>query len=70
VPLAEKDTELPDAKRHELAQSYANRAVNKLREAVEKGFRDASTIENDAQFAPLRQRQDFQDILSGLKQKQ
>jgi serine/threonine-protein kinase len=67
VPLAEKDAGLPEAKRQELARSYADRALDALRRAVKSGYKDAARMKKDPALDPLRQRPDFQQLLQDLK---
>jgi serine/threonine-protein kinase len=69
VPLAEKDAKLPDAKRKEFAKSYADRAMEMLRQAVAKGYKDLANIKKDADLEPLRSRDDFKTLLSEMEQK-
>jgi tetratricopeptide (TPR) repeat protein len=69
VPLAEQDARLPEDKRKELGQAYGQRAVEQLARAVQMGFRDVQALEKAPEFAPLRPRTDFQQLLVGLKPK-
>jgi serine/threonine-protein kinase len=69
VPLAEQDNRLPVAKRKEAAQDYANRAMAGLRQAVDKGFKDAANMKKDKDLDPLRARADFQQLLADLDKK-
>jgi tetratricopeptide (TPR) repeat protein/tRNA A-37 threonylcarbamoyl transferase component Bud32 len=64
--LAEQDAELPDGRRAELSQSYAERAVTSLRLAVKHGYRDAAKLKG-LSFASLQSRPDFQELLAGLE---
>jgi hypothetical protein len=41
-------------------ERYAARAVEVLREAIEKGFKDAAHVKEDTDLDPLRARGDFQ----------
>jgi hypothetical protein len=66
VPLAGKDTKLPDAKRRERARRYGDRAVELLREAVAKGYTDVKTTREDKDLDALRQRDDFQKLLAEM----
>jgi hypothetical protein len=34
---------------------------------VKKGYRDAKSLENDAELAPLRSRKEFQELLNSLR---
>jgi serine/threonine-protein kinase len=67
VPLAEKDAKLPDGKRKELAQSYADQALAALRQAVARGYQDADHMKKNKDLDPLRGRDDFQKLLAGLE---
>jgi hypothetical protein len=69
VPLAEADTQLPEAKRRELAEKHATRAVELLREAIAKGYEDASDLKQNQDLDPLRQRDDFKKLLAELEAK-
>src|SRR5262249_47074021 len=42
VPAAEQDAKLPEARRHELARDYADRALALLRQAVTLDYEDAA----------------------------
>ena len=55
--MAEQDTQLPDAQRTEVAQSYAERAMNSLRLAVKHGYTDAA-------------RRDFKELVADLEKTQ
>jgi serine/threonine-protein kinase len=67
VPLAEKDAKLPEAQRQELARSYADRALDTLRRAVQSGYKDVARIKKDPDLDPLRRRPDFQQLLQDLE---
>ena len=67
VPLADQDRQLPDAERQEVSRSYADRAVATLRQAVQHGFKDVALLKTDEAWQPLRQRPDFQKLLTGLE---
>jgi tetratricopeptide (TPR) repeat protein len=64
--LAMKDSQLPEAKRQALAQTYADRAMHLLRQAVQHGFKDADHIDNDGDLDPIRNRADFEKLLDSL----
>jgi tetratricopeptide (TPR) repeat protein len=68
---AGKDGRLPAADREKLAGDYAARAVALLRRAREAGyFQNAANVEplvSDADYAPLRPRQDFRELLAALR---
>jgi hypothetical protein len=67
VPVAKKDARLPEARRQELARSYGDRAVEMLRQAVAKGYKDAARLGKDPALEPLRSRPDFQKLLKDLE---
>jgi tetratricopeptide (TPR) repeat protein/tRNA A-37 threonylcarbamoyl transferase component Bud32 len=67
VPLAERDGRLSAARRQELGEGYAGRAVALLRQAVANGYRDAAGLRGNEGFRPLRRRADFQALLHGLE---
>jgi serine/threonine-protein kinase len=67
IPLAEKDAKLPEARRKELAQSYGDRAVQALRQALAKGYKDAAHIQKDTDLDSLRGRDDFRKLLAELE---
>jgi serine/threonine-protein kinase len=69
VPLAERDTRLSDAQRKERAQTYANRAMTTLRQAVQNGYQDTAHMKKDKGLDPLRSRPDFQKLLQQLAEK-
>jgi tetratricopeptide (TPR) repeat protein len=60
VPLAETD-------RKELAEEYAARAMELLRQAVAHGFADAARLKDDPKFEPLQAREDFKKLTSELE---
>jgi serine/threonine-protein kinase len=67
IPLPEKDGKLPEARRKELAQSYGDRALEALRQAVAKGYKDAAQMKKDPDLDPLRGRDDFQKLLAEVE---
>jgi tetratricopeptide (TPR) repeat protein len=69
VTLVEKDTQLAEARRKELAQSYADRGMALLRQAVARGFKDTAHVKNDVDLEPLRTREEFQKLLADLEGK-
>src|SRR5262249_39617871 len=66
VPLAERDTQFSETQRKEQAQTYADRAMATLRQAVQNGFKDVAHMKKDSDLDPLRQRADFQKLLAEL----
>jgi tetratricopeptide (TPR) repeat protein len=69
LPLAEKDEQLPEARRRQLAGEYGDRAMSLLRQAVEKGYRDVAQMKKDSDLDPLRARDDFRSFLASLEAK-
>jgi hypothetical protein len=67
VPLVEKDAKLPEAQRKELAKTYADRALEALRQAVANGYKDTANMKKDTALDPLRGRDDFQKLLAELE---
>ncbi len=65
VPLAAADARLPDARRNELAKTYAGRAVELLREAKKRGHLDVEALKSDHGFDGIRSRADFRELLAG-----
>jgi serine/threonine protein kinase len=66
VQLAEKDTKLSETGRRDLAKSYGTLALETLRQAIQKGYKDVSHMKKDPDLAPIRGREDFQKLLTEL----
>jgi hypothetical protein len=67
--LAEKDETLSSEKRQELARGYADRAVPRLREAIQRGYEDLKYLNTNEHLDILRQRDDFKKLLKELDEK-
>jgi serine/threonine protein kinase/tetratricopeptide (TPR) repeat protein len=67
VSLAAGDAALTEAKRKQVAQTYADRALALLREAVGHGWKDAAHMKKDTDLDPLRTRDDFQKLIRDLE---
>jgi serine/threonine-protein kinase len=67
VPLAEQDPEVPEPERQAAVQSYTQAALQLLRAAVQKGYRDAQQLKTANDLAPLRANADFQAILKEVE---
>jgi tetratricopeptide (TPR) repeat protein len=67
VPSAEKDDKLDETERKMLVQRYGERALKLLRQAVQKGFKDVQQLKTDPDLAPLRAREDFQQLVAELE---
>jgi tetratricopeptide (TPR) repeat protein len=68
VPLAEKDGKLSKPKRRELAKTYADQALETLRQAVARGYKNAAHLRQDPDLASLRSRPEFQQLVRDLEQ--
>jgi serine/threonine protein kinase/tetratricopeptide (TPR) repeat protein len=69
VTLVVKDAGLDEAKRKQLAQTYTDRALALLRQAIERGFQDAERMQKEPRLEPLRQRPEFGKLLAELEAK-
>jgi serine/threonine protein kinase len=69
IPLATQDERLDEAKRQELAATYADSAMAALRQAIDKGAKEVAKMPSDPSFDPLRLRADFQTLLAELEGK-
>jgi hypothetical protein len=58
VPLAGSDEE---------KEKRARRAIQLLRQAVGKGFKDAALVKRDTDLDALRERDDFKKLLAELE---
>jgi serine/threonine protein kinase len=63
------DTSVPEARRRELGQAYADQAMDLLRKAVQKGYQGIGQFQNNPDLDPLRSRADFKKLLAELKEK-
>src|SRR5262249_6858235 len=69
IMLIDKDDQLTEARRKELAQHYADRALALLRQAVAHGFKDAAKMKANPNLQPLRGREEFQRPLVDIETK-
>jgi hypothetical protein len=69
LPLAEKDKGLSAEKRREVTRAYGEQAMGLLREAVQRGYRDADRLRTAADLQPLAERADFRELVKGLEGK-
>jgi tetratricopeptide (TPR) repeat protein len=67
VTLANKDAQLAEAKRKELAESYTQQALAFLHQAVKLGFKDVALMKKDSDLESLRERKEFQKLLADLE---
>jgi serine/threonine protein kinase len=68
-PLAAKDTNFADSERSRLSRHYAERAMQFLRQAADKGFDDVDYLKKDEKVDALRTRPDFQKLVAELEKK-
>src|SRR5262249_39891392 len=64
--LAATDAKLPEDKRKEASQAYADRAMAELQSAVKGGFNSARELKKKP-FDALRDRADFKDLVKQLE---
>jgi tetratricopeptide (TPR) repeat protein len=69
VPAVAKHDKLNATQRQAAAQFYADAAMQLLREAVSKGYKDLPNLKKDTDLDPLRQRPDFQQLITELEGK-
>jgi tetratricopeptide (TPR) repeat protein len=69
IGLAQKDKALPQVQRQELARSYGDQAVQTLRQALAKGYKDIAHLQKDKDLEPLRDRDDFKKLLAEVESK-
>ncbi|MBI3407251.1 MAG: tetratricopeptide repeat protein [Planctomycetes bacterium] len=69
VSLAEKDARLAEGQRKELVQAYAAQAIDILKQAVARGYKNARGLSKEPAFAPLRSREDFQKLVAEVDAK-
>jgi serine/threonine protein kinase len=62
--LAEQDSAVPLPRRQVVARACADQAVQMLREAIRKGYKDRARLATDADLASLRSRDDFKKLQS------
>jgi tetratricopeptide (TPR) repeat protein len=69
IPVVAKHDKLDDERRKEAAHFYSDVAMKFLRDAVSKGHKDVALMKKDADLDPLRQRDDYQQIVAELEDK-
>jgi serine/threonine protein kinase/tetratricopeptide (TPR) repeat protein len=67
--VVETDTKRSSADRTRLKGQYADRAMDFLRQALARGFGNATLLKSDKDLAPLRSREEFQKLVQALEQK-
>ncbi len=61
--------QLSEPQRKHLAQTYADRALATLRQAVQNGYKDLANLKKDKDLDSLRSREDFKKLLAELELK-
>jgi serine/threonine protein kinase/Tfp pilus assembly protein PilF len=64
IPIVANHPKLDDKQRKEATRFYGDAAMTLLRDAVSKGFKDVAQMQKDTDLDPLRQREDFQNLVS------
>jgi hypothetical protein len=67
IQLVRVDGTLPLPRREAVEQKYADQAIDHLRRAIRKGFRDEQRLKWDPALALLRPREDFQALLRAAR---
>jgi tetratricopeptide (TPR) repeat protein len=66
---AENDSKLSRQDRARLKEQYSDRAIDFLRQAVAKGFRNTAILKSDKELNPLRSREEFKKLVHEAEQK-
>jgi tetratricopeptide (TPR) repeat protein len=69
LPLVERDPKLGAEEKGRLRAEYGDEAVALLRQALARGVLNPGRWENEPLLMPLREREDFQRLLAGLRKK-
>jgi serine/threonine protein kinase/tetratricopeptide (TPR) repeat protein len=67
IPIVQKREKASREERDKQAAFYVDEAMNMLRDAVLKGFKNGAQMKNDTYLAPLREREDFKKLLASLE---
>jgi hypothetical protein len=67
IPLAATDRQLSNEERERLARAYGDQAVQLLRQAIDRGYRDIADLKRASILQPLRGRADFRELLAELE---
>jgi hypothetical protein len=67
VPVVAKRDKLDATRRQKALKFYGDAAVQLLRDAVTKGYKDVAQMKKDTDLDPLRQRDDFQKLVAQLE---
>jgi hypothetical protein len=66
VPIVARHDKLDATQRKEAALFYGDAAMKLLRDAVSKGYKDVAHLKRDTDLDPLRQREDFRNLVAEL----
>ncbi len=67
LPLVGKGNSTLTESEEKDRRHYADQAMDALRRAVNKGFKDAGKLRKESAFEPLQGRQDFQQLLKEVE---
>jgi tetratricopeptide (TPR) repeat protein len=65
--LAQHDAKVSREQRSQTSESYTKRAIELLRTAFKKGFKDVARLRQDPDLDALRSRRDFQELLTHVE---
>jgi tetratricopeptide (TPR) repeat protein len=69
VPIVQKDDKTAKDARDKQVRYYADEAMLMLTEAVAKGYKDATSLKEELDLKPLRDREDFKRLVAELEKK-
>jgi hypothetical protein len=69
IPIVTHHDKLDATQRKAAVQFYGDAAMKLLREAVSKGYKKVACMKKDAVLDPLRQREDFKQLIAELEGK-
>jgi serine/threonine protein kinase/tetratricopeptide (TPR) repeat protein len=69
IRFVAKHDKLDDVQRKDAVQFYADASMKLLRDAVSKGYKDVAEMKKSTELDPLRQREDFRNLLTELEEK-
>jgi eukaryotic-like serine/threonine-protein kinase len=69
MPIVRKDDKLAAPRRQAEIAFYADQAMAMLRDALDKGYKDAGQMQTDRNLDPLRAREDFKTVVAELEAK-
>jgi hypothetical protein len=67
VALVDRDEKLSEPKRAECRQVYGDSAMRLLRRAINQGYKEPKVLKASVEFAAVRSREDFQQLLRQLE---